>query len=240
MKTIKVKETKTHTVLTSYGPNTRGSKVEQVPVAEAKLVLVECKPEEEALIAINTRSQEIIATSLVIKGILWKYYKPILISETEVKKEGDQVLSDNHEIFTIDLIRDNSLRKIFFKEGTYCTDKEFDTFYKVLALPEHFSPKLLQDIVDGKLKEGDRVLVECEDNMYLHKGSGKYWEDEPVMMKKYLDRPEKYVKLNSSGHITLHKLEEKKYELNFIRHITGFSIPEINEKYDKWFNANVK
>lgn len=32
---------------------------------------------------------------------------------------------------------------------------------KVLALPEHFSPKHLQAIADGKLKDGDKVYVEC-------------------------------------------------------------------------------
>ncbi len=32
---------------------------------------------------------------------------------------------------------------------------------KILALPEHFLSEQLQMIIDGKLKDGDRVLIEC-------------------------------------------------------------------------------
>ncbi len=39
--------------------------------------------------------------------------------------------------------------------------KEVVKAKKILALPENFSPKHLQAIVDGKLKDGDEVLVEC-------------------------------------------------------------------------------
>lgn len=35
--------------------------------------------------------------------------------------------------------------------------------FKILALPEHFSPRHLQAIVDGKLKDGDKVLLEVEE-----------------------------------------------------------------------------
>src|SRR3972149_2891570 len=60
-------------------------------------------------------------------------------------------------------------------------------YSKILALPEHFSPKHLQAIVDGKM------LVECD----------KMWNE--------IDGEYKVIKLNQSNHITLHKIEEKMY-----------------------------
>jgi hypothetical protein len=72
------------------------------------------------------------------------FKQPIIISETEEVEVGDETLIDG-KIYGI---------------------KEEDYHYKmgmtkIFALPENFSPKHLQAIVDGKLKNGDEVLVEC-------------------------------------------------------------------------------
>ncbi len=109
---------------------------------------------------------------------------------------------------------------------------EFGMF-KILALPEHFSPEQLQMIVDGKLKNGDKVLIECD-----------YWPD--IRDDKY---PGQYViKLNSSNHITLHKVEEKMYTLDQVvalaKHICCKHCDEAdawdNNTVTEWFEQNMK
>lgn len=206
MKTIKVKETKNHrTGKLNWSADNRELLFEEAIVPVA----------EAKLILVQTN--DTTGYSLLLKDDL---YKPILISETEKPEEIDDYY-DPHYPGNLRHGTNNAI------EGGYKK--------KVLALPEHFSPKLLQDIVDGKLKDGDKCWVECEETNDTETiaASGGFSLKVPVNLGHQ-------IKLNSSDHITLHKLEEKKYELNFIRHITGFSIPEINEKYDKWFNANVK
>jgi hypothetical protein len=79
-------------------------------------------------------------------------YKPILISRTEKIEVGDWVYHP----------KTKSILQVG-KEGWLDAVQSGDnTYYKILALPEHFSHKHLQAIVDGKLKDGDKVLVECE------------------------------------------------------------------------------
>ena len=67
---------------------------------------------------------------------------------------------------------------------------------KVLALPEHFSPKHLQDIVDGELKDNDKVLIECWNHEMMTNEIGHC--DVEIEM---------FIKLNP--HITLHKIEDR-------------------------------
>lgn len=95
---------------------------------------------------------------------------PIIISETEYIKVGDLV----YYCTTNEIEEANSEQAI-----------DTDVCKKVLALPEHFSDKHLQAIVDGKMKEG-KVLIECyTDNTKW--GSG----------------PIKKIYLNRQNHITL-------------------------------------
>lgn len=133
------------------------------------------------------------------------------------------------------------------------TSKTFG-FYRILALPEQFSPKELQAIVDGKMKDGDKVLVECE---FHHMVTFK---DE---FNKVGVRDENHIKLNSQGHVTIHrnerleqfrdkyinnKIEEKMYTkeevYNFILNATNnalttsFADQVFNAR--KWFEQNVK
>lgn len=82
-----------------------------------------------------------------------EYYnkvKPILISETEEIKEGDWVYGK----------RDFKSSKELFQISGRDEMSQKHKFNKVLALPEHFSNKHLQAIVDSKMKEGE-VLVKC-------------------------------------------------------------------------------
>jgi hypothetical protein len=128
---------------------------------------------------------------------------------------------------------------------------------KILALPEHFSPKHLQDIVDGKLKEG-KVLVECELHVFADLGAYDCGGDLTDDVHK-INR----IKLNSSNHITLHKVEEKMYTGEEVKRIAWKSwhqcmiencttgtesdknLPTLEQDidkpvFDKWFEQNIK
>lgn len=127
---------------------------------------------------------------------------PIIISETEEIEKGDKRAYSNP----------------YYKGEWEIVENEFpysegDSEYcKILALPEHFSPKQLQAIVDGKMKDGDEVYLECntsEDNMdsYVSMFGG--------------EEVGNTIKLNQNNHITLHKVEE--------------SWDDIREKaYEEW------
>lgn len=200
-----------------------------VPVAEAKLVLVECKPEEALFYIVHDfqdkKFDRILLYHEQVKG-LGKYYKPILISETEKIAKDWKGWAYKEDV-------EGKVFKHFYTTNTWYNDAKI-----VLALPEHFSPKLLQDIVDGKLKEGDKCWVEC-----VHKGD----------YDEYLGHGDKKseVKLNPSGHITLHKLEEKKYNREEVLSILKrFALYVDADKVEspsiyrhivgEWFNTNVK
>jgi hypothetical protein len=73
---------------------------------------------------------------------------------------------------------------------------------KILALPEHFSPELLQLIVDEKLKDGDEVIVEC-------------WNPSGVF--KELDSK---IKLNDKNHITL--IQEESLIEQMAKHVNSY------------------
>ena len=67
-----------------------------------------------------------------------------------------------------------------------------DEYAKILALPEHFSDKHLQAIVDGKMEEG-KVLVKC----FRYDS----WTGSSI---KYFHR----IKLNQQNHITLFPVKQ--------------------------------
>lgn len=74
---------------------------------------------------------------------------PVLVSKTESIFKGDTYMN-----FTA---HDNSLYLAMF-------DLRHDATIggKILALPDNFSDELLKKIKEGKLKDGDKVLVVCE------------------------------------------------------------------------------
>lgn len=173
----------------------------KVPVAEGKLVLLN----GGRIFGANDFEE------------MRKAIKPIIISETEKIEEGDQfLLNDDHPQGRIRtcyrITKNNSLWNgkdwdtlkgdHYFIDPTpeqgagFVTELECK---KILALPENFSPKHLQAIVDGKTKDGDKVLVECVGFNYPHQE------------RDFVDHYE--IKLNSEQHITLHKVEVKTIEL---------------------------
>lgn len=147
------------------------------------------------------------------------YYKPILISRTERIEVSDWFYST--EFNTIDQLASNGVI-----DRTKC--------FKILALSEHFSPKHLQDIVDGKLKEG-KLVIECEFINY------PYPEKHPERM---FDRMS-IIKLNP--HITIYPVEEKMYTkkeiANYIQQFSETAMAHgrlFLTNWDQWFEQNVK
>lgn len=145
---IKVKNTKLH-----GGHNEPFKQIEGKSVAEAKLVLVghnQCdgclasKPITDG----NHRMGNEGKYANLQGCTKMQYLKSILISLTE-------------KIENKDWIWDMINGKIFQADGAFKAGE--NGFYKILALPEHFSSKHLQDIVDGKMKDGMTVLLECDE-----------------------------------------------------------------------------
>lgn len=129
-----------------------------------------------------------------------------IISETEEIEVGDKVLTSYGKILIVTHKFDtgyNVTEINWYKEnpnkGEYWLANK-DIRGKILALPENFSPKHLQAIVDGKLKDDMECFIECENTTnadWLENGAS------PTLPFK--------IKLSLQNHITLHKVEEKMY-----------------------------
>jgi len=146
MKTIKVK--KTREVTTSQSGT--------VQCAEGKLVLIECKPEEANFSKNHNTNQMWLYRRIEKNYTNVKYYKSIIISETDEIGEDDR-------FWDAEL---NKIRVAENREEAVRADLNRDPYNtghgKILALPKHFTEKQLQAIVDGKMKDGDVLMVECE------------------------------------------------------------------------------
>lgn len=94
-------------------------------------------------------------------GLAKEYFRPIIISETEEIEDDDDILvnrANNIEDKPLYVIEKHTRTKQMFGAGLIA--------YKILAMPEHFSSKILKEIGDGKLKGDDEVYVECEIQNY--------------------------------------------------------------------------
>jgi len=223
---IKVEKTRMHKIPRLFS-KMRGfnsivgiPKWQEVPVAEGKLVLVECKSEEALIVRVENGINVPLYYFVRANFIAGKYYKPIIISETEKIEVGDWVLGGPG---------DEAHNEIWQWDGdSYISDED----NKILALPEHFSPKHLQSWVDGKIKDGDRILIECESIINDEVGTESYRQHDHYV-----------IKLNQSNHITLHKVEEKMIPfskvLDLFDLMGGYkTLPNFN--IDKWFEQNLK
>lgn len=212
---IKIEHTKTHELPLQLLPTMHGLVATRprttTLVTEAKLVLVE----------IGMDGDYPDYKSGII-GVNHNWYKPILISETEKIEVGDLIYwKHNKSIQKVKSI-DVKNNTIDFDDPKY--NGYLSACYKILALPEHFSPLQLQMIVDGKLKDGDTVLVGCDTLESLP--------------------PQYCIQLNP--HITIYPVEEKMYTREEVWKITntvsdgflmrGWSYMSMK----KWFEQNVK
>lgn len=90
---------------------------------------------------------------------------PYFISLTEVPQNGDLVFADGYGVWE-------------FKDETghgsapmpYWANK--NTCKKILVTPDYMSKEILRDILEGKIREMDEVLIECDEfiNQYNEKG----------------------------------------------------------------------
>lgn len=111
-----------------------------------------------------------------------KGYNPIIISKTEKVVVGDMVNNAYQEI--IDYTEE--LEKIYGKYDC--------CFTKILALPENFSTETLKCLIEGTIKDGDEVFIECEKelkNDVVEDGS------------KYIEWTESKIKLNKENYINI-------------------------------------
>lgn len=164
---------------------------DDVLVTDAELVLVKCNSSKEANFWLKLND---------------KFLKPILISRTEKIEEGDWILTKLNQII---------------KAGKNIVDLKEGGCIKILALPEHFSPQQLQDIVDGKLKDGDKVLVECE-----------------------IDEKQEF-KIKLNPHITIYPVKEKMVPVSLLEEAFNLGLAFNGEKtetetFNEWFEQNVK
>lgn len=112
-------------------------------VCKGKLVLVECKSNDDIKsFLFRKENSKIIRHNGFSTN---KVYMPIIISETEEIEVGDSYLNYGRI-----LVRN--------KDDQYPTGSK-----KILVLSEQFTKAHLQAIVDGKIKSGDEVYVECEE-----------------------------------------------------------------------------
>ncbi len=113
---------------------------------------------------------------------------PIIISETEKLPKLTQC-----KVY-------NSISKKI--EDYYSTvELKVEKIYFILALPENFSPKQLKAVADGKIKDGEKVLIKCEVNAY----DGMKRKIQYAMHEG--DYTESVIMLNDQSHITLHVAE---------------------------------
>jgi len=203
-----------------------------VPVVEGRLVLIDISGSKVQIDSMQHKD----AGTIYITGRGWA--KPIIISETEKIEDGTDAYLNNA---IVRATAGNRATKITELGGK-----------KILALPEHFSPEQLQMIVDGRLKDGDKVLVEC-DGKPIYPGCEGYQCNHPLDPVEYTCDNEKcangcikeefieFIKL--SPHISLYPIEEKMYTLDhFITELKRFGREHILTSQDihefkKWFKG---
>lgn len=225
---MKVEHTKTHTIQTLvHEANTHGPTIKfvNVLVTDAELVLVDTGTDGDY----PDYSQQII-------GVNHRWVKPYLISRTEKIEVGDW-------IYDIDLKNIKQATELQARVA----NKGFNYYVKIVALPEHFSPQQLQDIVNGKLKEG-KCLVECEARYYNEKNQEITLEQASRVFADFgFNSGHKLInQIKLNPHITIYPVEKKMYTREEVKKLISkaFSSDLINSQsaseLDAWMDLNVK
>lgn len=188
---------------------------------------------------------------ILAEGVFVKYKDSgIIVSYTEKIEVGDWYYDPTrHRIGKC---------KRFSTEKALIFDEEGASEYtsvcrKILALPKHFSPQQLQMIVDGRLKDGDKVLVECEKllcdiqgnpikNVRIDALSVIYENEKAEIMASIIQYQ---IKLNP--HITIYPVEKGVYTreevfiiLQKFHDTPIYSGTDMSSYLHKWFEQNVK
>lgn len=173
------------------------------------------------------------ADTIVCKGkiILNKEYslggvihKPVIISEAESIEVGDKVYDPKTGL--IDTVPKGA--------DIEWINSRKDKFYKTLALPENFSPEILKDIIGGKLRDGEEVLVESQ-------------LIDSIGVKSGLYRITVYgIKLNKNNHVTIYPVKVMEewnaieaefrktdgFKFNMAKHVDSAFISWIQDNYN--------
>ena len=128
--------------------------------------------------------------------------KPIIISETEEIEIGDKVLYKDTSGYLILTLKTKDADRYWWEENS-CS-RVGNKIYKILALPEQFSDKHLQDIVDDELDDGDEVLVKCEHHIDQHPDWRPSYDnpDDPPTISWDM------IHLDQQNHITLFPIKQ--------------------------------
>lgn len=165
-------------------------------VADAELVLIECKLEEALLFEHYEGAMFLSAGKFCGMG---RHLKSILISRTEKIENNDWFYDKYHGT-------------IHQYTGVQVIAEKYKYHFKILALPEYFSPKQLQMIVDGKLKEG-KLVVECKSKYKEECDCFKVDITDGCSVKEHCE----IIKtINLNPYITIYPVEEKMVPISLL------------------------
>jgi hypothetical protein len=186
-------------------------------ISRCRLILVELSDKERMNNTVN---------SWILKDNKTFYFKPIIVSETESINDGDKVL--------VELPIGLCITEVTGVESPYFITKAGGLTHpntnprKVIAMPKNISMETLQSILDGELKDGDEVFIECE-NISL----------------KY-DINDEFILKTINNHIKIIK-KEKTYTAKQVRFLIlkyNLDHPQINphggNEVGEWCENNIK
>ena len=115
-----------------------------------------------------------------------------------------------------------------------------------------YLPQLSKDFIEKYITEYNKgniikdVLVQYENNLYEHFGSGKYWEDEPVIMKKFLDKDDQYLRVNNRDNTITIKTPKESWDKEEVKQKMRDSISycllnqnDSLEQINNWIEENL-
>lgn len=161
------------------------------------------------------------------------FCKPIIISEVEEIQIDDWVYNE-------DILEINDCAKITNEDGLKLARKI--NAKKILAFSNDFSKKQIEKIIDGRLKHGDKLWVECcrltHDNETLVSHNG-FKLQVPINIQ--------YI-IISNPHINFYSIKKKFTYLEMKNIALNFGLWIVNkdtsnssiEDIDRWFKENVK
>lgn len=185
---------------------------------------------------VPVKSEKGDSTVFYFDGALETHYNPTIISETEEIGEGDWVYIENWSGDKLLSTHVGRLDKKWKNESDCVVDGKIyylateghsSKVYKILALPEHFSNKHLQAIVDGKMEEGE-VLVNC---VIERDGGENIYK----------------INIDQQNHITLFPAQQSlgtasyKYSINFLdsdKKLTGNELEQAFKAGANWAKKN--
>lgn len=144
------------------------------------------------------------------------YYKPqhlYIISDDKIE-DGDYYIHNNKVIQKQEDYQNSNGRKIISTTDTSLYGNYNEKIGSKIYSENYVFPQPSQQFIEQYIKTYNKgeviteVLVEYENNLYGHIGSGKYHEDEPVMMKKYLNKEDIYLKVNQDNTINIRPIKD--------------------------------